>query len=536
MTTRSQWWAKAIAVLMTISVSTTAQADQWTPSRLERPASTTRVNLIDSNVAVSQVSRIGIVREGVGVLSHCKSFGVAPCTIDTARSPGFRFIADILLPFCESTSSQFCVKDLATYQAGMDPTPAKYLGESVGPTITAQPEFLLPAGGGTLLFEAPTTQHAGGMRTFGVRARLFLDFDEQSAKFRFNGFDLIVQPYTERTTNTSAIRLEEINPSEPMPDGVHPNARSWRANEWRLVGDQSLAWNSGSTVGIAEDFAEDTRVRATVRIPSDAGGWFSGRLKDPVISLNPIDSMVNELTIDALSLTIPRLTADVPNDKHTPQMRALGMSPNGGGNIESGFDTGVDWVEELRPFVNDRAVGTTNVWVLRRSPVYNQPCFRNDKVGGLVTTNATAYSWNPPAFKDGFLDYKVAGLHLMPDGSVTQGTYDLILSSDVARCIYGFSKAPISATISIVGEGGENRTVATTVVSEKDGWLKLAAYGFTFSSPTVRVKLTQPEVTPAIPAVTPKAPVKKAIVCVKGKVTKKVTGTNPKCPSGFRKR
>jgi hypothetical protein len=35
------------------------------------------------------------------------------------------------------------------------------------------------------------------------------------------------------------------------------------------------------------------------------------------------------------------------------------------------------------------------------------------------------------------------------------------------------------------------KTTATTVVSEKNGWLKLAAYGFTFSKKTIKVKITK---------------------------------------------
>ena len=102
-----------------------------------------------------------------------------------------------------------------------------------------------------------------------------------------------------------------------------------------------------------------------------------------------------------------------------------------------------------------------------------------------------------------------------------------MMRSDTARCLYGFSKAPISATVSVTSASGENK-VATTVVKEtKDGWLKLAAYGFTFSSPTISVKLSQA-----------KAPVAKSITitCVKGKTLKKVTGKSPKCPAGFKKK
>jgi hypothetical protein len=100
------------------------------------------------------------------------------------------------------------------------------------------------------------------------------------------------------------------------------------------------------------------------------------------------------------------------------------------------------------------------------------------------------------------------------------------MSSSVARCLYGFNSAPLKASIQIVNENGQN-SVATTVISEKDGWLKLGAYGFTFSSPTLRVKLTQDKAS---------AKKKLTITCVKGKLTKKVTGTTPKCPSGYKKK
>jgi hypothetical protein len=65
-----------------------------------------------------------------------------------------------------------------------------------------------------------------------------------------------------------------------------------------------------------------------------------------------------------------------------------------------------------------------------------------------------------------------------------------VMRSDVARCLYGFSKAPLNAKVSVVNNKGE-RFTATTVVGEKNGWLRLAAYGFTFSQKTIKVKITQ---------------------------------------------
>jgi hypothetical protein len=132
-----------------------------------------------------------------------------------------------------------------------------------------------------------------------------------------------------------------------------------------------------------------------------------------------------------------------------------------------------------------------------------------------------AYAGNAPQLKRGFLDYKVAGFHYLPNGEEAIGSYDLIMKSEVARCLYGLSKAPVSATITISGEGDKN--IATTVLREKNGWLKLGAYGFTFSSKTIKVKLTQKKQT--------------TITCVApGKKAKKSTGANPKCPKGYKKK
>jgi hypothetical protein len=134
----------------------------------------------------------------------------------------------------------------------------------------------------------------------------------------------------------------------------------------------------------------------------------------------------------------------------------------------------------------------------------------------------------------------VASLHNLADGSVFKGTYDLILNSEVARCLYKFSKAPISATIEVVNDSGSNQ-IATTTVNEKEGWVYLSAKNFTFSSPTVRVKLSQTgSVATATPSATPTAKPavakKTTITCVKGKTTKKVSAVKPACPSGFKKK
>ena len=217
------------------------------------------------------------------------------------------------------------------------------------------------------------------------------------------------------------------------------------------------------------------------------------------------------------------------------------------------------WSKTLK----DTAAANPSQWIFYNLPEVDiesaSTCIKASKtLAGFVTTNSTTYTATPPIYneKTGTLDYKVASPHFLPDGKVFQGKYNLYIDSKVARCIYKFSNAPISATVSITSADGGQQSVATTVVNEQNGWLHLNATGFTFSSPTLKVKLTQdanavatPTTTPSPQPITPSAtptaktvepvsvtPKKLAITCVKGKVTKKIPAVSPKCPKGYKKK
>jgi hypothetical protein len=215
--------------------------------------------------------------------------------------------------------------------------------------------------------------------------------------------------------------------------------------------------------------------------------------------------------------------------------------------VEPYGDRAINLIQTFSKSAGDKSVAVPSFWNLRsltrKEMSKANSCF-NEGMGvkGIVTTNSTAYSEGPPTFKDGQLNYKVASAHSNPDGSDFKGTYNLVIRSDVARCLYKFSAAPLYASIEVVSDNGQS-SVATTVFGERDGWVELAAYNFGFSAPTIRVKLSQEAEVSATPLPTPTPsafakPALKAvtITCVKGKLTKKVTGIKPKCPAGYRKK
>ena len=350
---------------------------------------------------------------------------------------------------------------------------------------------------------------------------------------------------------------------------------------------------------LADTFHADQKIELALQMDNTVAGWMFGRMKDTKVSSVPISKDSSLLTVEGASINVPFGHAWVPIKEiptGTPSLQEFARLQKIIGNditsewfnwgrpsnhqdlfqfsetgllggerfIPSPTVAGVGMFVGIEPWL--KTISTTPTWRFQgMSPssfwgmdqtsankVWG--CTVNDKtkLHGLMTTNAMAYSWSPPALKDEFLSYKVAGAHLDADGSVYKGTYNLSMNAESAKCIYGFTDAPIQATVSISKEGGETTNIATELLSIQNGWMNLSANNFTFSDPTIKIKLTQekvvakptPSATPiATPSVTPstaapsKVAVKKiSITCVKGKTKKVVTGTKPVCPAGYKKK
>lgn len=138
----------------------------------------------------------------------------------------------------------------------------------------------------------------------------------------------------------------------------------------------------------------------------------------------------------------------------------------------------------------------------------------------------------------------VAAPHFYPDGSVVDGWLELKIRGRLAREWWGISpnEATGYAKVEVVYKDGTAKTATVTAkyVADKD-WIDLRAYGFTYSSPAIKISMQKPE-TPqpiATPAPAPKAssPVvatTKKITCVKGKSIKIVSTKT--CPAGYKKK
>jgi hypothetical protein len=297
--------------------------------------------------------------------------------------------------------------------------------------------------------------------------------------------------------------------------------------------------------------------------------WSHGRLDSPVASTK-LNGNVYSLSIEGKPTRIPAVSGSARFSQLTPALQKRYPTA-----VESDLKSGtkgVTTLDDLSPtqgdrslaalkdwleYLPDKAQALPTAWSIRtisvsdlNSAKFPTKCLNLDEnFAGLVTTNATAYSSGPPRFDaaTGTLEYQVAAPHFEKDGVTPfKGSYDLAIRSDVARCIYGFTSAPVQATISILSSGTEQKITSTTF-KEENGWMNFSAKNFEFSSPKLMLKLTQNSPTEQVQTPAPKQsataaapalkPVAKttSITCSKGKLKKKVSGTAPRCPAGYKK-
>jgi hypothetical protein len=306
-------------------------------------------------------------------------------------------------------------------------------------------------------------------------------------------------------------------------------------------------WRLDKRCGHRVAFGENQRLTLILHLNPSLTGWLGGRLNSPSISVSTLNSSVNRIMISGEPMNVNVVGATIPYESAPADLISFMRKQNPGcpqdecniGTTSSGPHA-FDLLENWKTFTKDTASRTIPYWSISRSPSSDAPnkCLSSGFVG-LVTTNATAYQQSMPSLNGGELTYKVGGAHFMPDGvTLSSGTYNLLLRSDVARCVYGFSQAPIKASVSVVSES-DIQSVATETVMEKDGWMYLAANGFHFSQPSIKVKLSQEAPTPPLSGSAhasnqPSTP-KISITCQKGKVKKRVTGSAPTCPKGYKK-
>lgn len=398
-----------------------------------------------------------------------------------------RVTARSILRVCTSLSESNCIVRLEI--AGADGVfhLARFIRYTKG--MNFPPNAATGFMGGTTpsLWSVPQVPSKSGNSDYALIVRAETQMDWRERRFRTSGVTASLRPF----------RTQQGEYKSPWQTTVESNHRGQKGfTEMNVSND--CAWSEEGACGVLQDFAPTTRVRLTIRITSEVGGWFKGRITNPLISISSPRPGVNEIVVEAAPAEVSRMAYQTSIKNLSTVEKEYALENSTSGKLDQGFkswaraseSSSFGYINYFRYKTLDKSAGVNTFWNFSSSgPQKGNSCLTDtSKVLGIVTTNAMAFDGGAPKFQKGFLKYQVAGLHYQPDGvTKVQGSYDLLIRSDVARCLYGFAKAPLGATVSIVGAG--DRSVATTVVSEKNGWLKLAAYGFTFSKKTIKVKV-----------------------------------------------
>ncbi len=482
-------------------------------------------------------------------------------------------VLSFLLP-CSSEATVACIREV--YAETVDGT--KVAGEFIRAIGTnSETDFAEVPGRGIAagkgmggIWNFPNLTNGGGSTTYAVQARISGDEIQPT-----NTSSLKVPLKYDRVEFGIAAVREISGPYLPNKILLWPNTPDDRIRGADTISsngrpDFKCAMTESGKCFERVSFPSGYRFGLSIYLPNELSGWFHGRIYTPEISSIKVGSGF-EYSIEASPVKVPYVREEIRSSSWPKELIDYVDSKffcNTSGDCEGtsgGFmlpgnsgKLAFDLTSMFLPLIKDKSTGTGDYWSIRTLDMWNesssaqtiQSCSeKSSSVSGIVTTNSMVYNAGPPTYNSetGSLDYRVLSPHYDDKGGENIGTYDLLLNSKVARCIYGFSDAPVKAEIEILGSDGTNK-VATTVIGEKNGMLFMSANGFTYSEPTVRIKLTQespaptpiPSVTPAptqtpVSVITPPATKKVSITCVKGSKFKKVTGTRPKCPKGFKK-
>lgn len=485
-----KFWAIAAGLTLVLGSTAPALALGWAfPSPDSVAPGTTLVAVNEPNV-FDAWSSWQAIDFSAGALNYSSRLCPRGADNENCDPTKLNLTAQSILSFCTSPTDGACVESLRAQASGSPWVEAKFNRGVAGQDYSADSQGAVRAGE-ISLWDIPGLGHSGGGTSYAVVVKLRQTFNLNTQKFEAAALSANVSPFSTRSGGSAPFSFETNATGQ-----IRVNTRH----------DPACIWSDASGCGLLEDFPANVRIELKVRAPKTITGWFRGRLQNPEINIDEFSSASNRISVTGLTVDVPRI-AILATETETPASILPILATTGGKNATGPIFKGAsirdfysnqgerlfEVLNGLRGTANDAAQGTSSLWNFTTTETQSsQPCFSSkSEVLGIVTTNASAYLGDPPEFASGYLNYKVAGMHYAADGkTLNLGTYDLIMNSSVARCLYGFSSAPIQASVQVVSDGGE-ATVASTQVSERDGWLKLSAYGFTFSEKNIQVKFTQ---------------------------------------------
>lgn len=151
--------------------------------------------------------------------------------------------------------------------------------------------------------------------------------------------------------------------------------------------------------------------------------------------------------------------------------------------------------------------------------------FKNCFFKGAYIKTISNMQW-APSFEfgaDGVIRARVGMPTYLPDGSHYSGYYETDIPSELIPCLYGVRNLTPSsqAIVHLLGVGDKEIVNTKTVNFDPKNSLRVSINGLQVGFPKFTLSFKNPLST---------------IVCVKGKLAKRITAEAPQCPKGFTKK
>jgi len=473
-----------------------------------------------------ELDEVSGLRNNVSVLMTETSAGTRLCTSATAApcdgEGGYNFKA-VLGP-CTQAVTVDCIESVTTVSSPGVSTAGvfkEYFPASAPNAFTGSPSEGVPSGKSPSLWTFANLPHA-----FGSDYQVTVEV----TGMKKNGDAL--KPLRSFFANITPVSMYQTT-CDPQYNGTciddyveeTTNGRT-RVGFRGAAADQDGGfrchnWGENAKCALKHAFPPNARFAIKVRLSTTPTGWLHGRMKDPKANITRTDN-VTTVSIEADPVKVQTVstgaqwglipapvqqwfTDNCPKSCGTRTPGSLSNPPatrNALSTPTAFSEAGFAQLQLWKDFIQDKATSIPSVWNVRTlsyGEMVKAPKCISDGSGvtGIVATNATLYAEGPPTFDTATssLNYKVASPHFEKNGTTEfKGTYDLVLRSDIAKCLYGFDDATSTSKVEVTAENGSAQSVVSSM-SVADGWFKFAASGFTFSAPTVKVTLIKP--TPA---------------------------------------
>lgn len=458
-----------------------------------------------------------------------------PPTVGLVTTKGPDNVWNAIFQPCDQVITEDCVEGVASRPIGNEkweeghptnwkPSPTDPALSSITYTEVGETQYHeyfidqkigYPRGGMSKVWDLPNAEHAGGTE-YLLSIGVYYYKNENPPQI----------------TQSFGIRLT------PVKFGTNPNSSR---DYWPFSYGQSY------------EFPSDREYQVRVKLGkfrNELGGWYNGKILDPKIVHNgstltfsgaPTKTLVAHT--GPISCENRKLSAVLsePCKNRTP---GYGGSTVGVQTLNSSIENALNstalypngWFAFYEPLL--KPIGYKTDWLVGNWGINSSgSCAMSPDSVAIVTSNAAIYSAFPPAWDstEKTLSYKVGSLHYDNTGSLHRGQFNLSVPKSFAQCLWGSEILNAKASVSITNSDGTSNA-ATTTLTQENGMINFKVAGFTFSTPDIKVKLEVPAATPSPTASAVKTIVPKVnkIICIKGKLSKTVSGT--KCPSGYKKK